>query len=199
MPSCVAIIALVITTENNDVAFEYDVKFYRGPEEEFDFPNLRDGASMWCAERPQALEVAQAFNRWALKSRSPLAATEMPVSPNDHKKRGWRVWIMANSDGPDALRVDPLPVWAELRVEQTGQEPAGGWAKTTEFYQDYVAWAASRGLKKTFMPPANTFTQRLKSIIDAQFKRRAEGMIIIGATLKKTDLEAANGIDPEPL
>lgn len=181
------------------MAFEYDVKFYRGPEHEFDFPGLRDGASMWCAGKEQAASVALAFNGWAFRQRSPLIASALPVSPSDPKPKGWRVWIAVNESGPDAYGIDAVKEWAALRIATTGQEPAEGWPRTAELYRDFTAWAKARGLSASFLPPINTFTQRAKTHIAAKFVRRADGMHVIGAALKKTDMEAANGIDREPL
>ncbi len=183
------------------MTFEYGVEFHRSLSDAYDFPNLREGASMLCHRKEQAKEIVDAFNAWAFSNRSPYAAsTYYPLAVSEGKPaKGWRVWIVINEQGADALKVDPVAPWVEARVQKTMARPAKGWMITAEFYRDFYSWCKSRGLSDNSIPPANTFTQRFKKEADAEFRRRAIGMTVIGATLKKTDLEAANGIDPDPL
>lgn len=180
--------------------FEYDQKFYSSVAEEFGFASLADGASLFCEAQDDARTIAAEFNYWAFCKRSPLIASARKTSISDtKKKKGFRVWILTNRDGPDAYDVDALKAWASERVEKRRETPAEGWPKTSDLYRDFIAWAAYRKLSRALLPPVNTFSRNIRQHIDADFRRRAEGMIVIGAALKKTDMEAANGIDPEPL
>lgn len=167
--------------------FEYSVKPFTSIEDQYEFPCLGAGASLWCAKREQAAAVASAYNRWSFKVRGPLYAAVEPVALNDPKPSGYRVWIKQNDIGIEALGIDPVTTWFEERVEPY---PFPGRVsdcpRTGELYQDFKSWASRAGFNDKWLPPASTFSQRLKASQYVDLRRRSEGMFVIGARLKPT-------------
>lgn len=168
------------------MGFEYTVKYSPRLEDEYEFAGLREGASLWCETRDKAGKIALAFHEWAFANNSDLIAETLPVSSTDPKPRGWRVWIIQNEHGPTAYMVDPLIMWTRERIAEASTEPASGWHRTSELYADFIAWAVSKGLNKAYLPTATTFTNRMKAMLtDADFRRRSEGMVVVGVRLKE--------------
>lgn len=78
------------------------------------------------------------------------------------------------------LLLDPLNEWFEVRVVPVEQEPSGGWYRTGKLYEDFKAWAIENGYSDRFLPPVNTFSQRLKALPHVELRRRSTGMIAMG-------------------
>ena len=91
------------------------------------------------------------------------------------------------------LLLDPLNEWFDIRVEPAAMEPAGGWLRTARLFEDFRKWAIDQGYRENFLPPVNTFSQRLKSMPDVRLARLATGMIAQGVTLKESAMNATAG------
>lgn len=89
------------------------------------------------------------------------------------------------------LLLDPLNEWFAIRVEPTATEPPGGWLRTARLFEDFRKWAIDQGYRESFLPPVNTFSQRLKSMPDVRLVRLANGMVAQGVTLKDSTYAAA--------
>lgn len=82
------------------------------------------------------------------------------------------------------LLLDPLNEWFDIRVVPSPHEPQGGWLRTSRLFEDFKTWAVDQGYKESFLPPVNTFSQRLKSMPNIQLKRFSSGMVAQGVTLQ---------------
>lgn len=92
------------------------------------------------------------------------------------------------------LRMDPLNEWFEENMVPVGYEPMGGWKKTSELFKHFKAWAVEQGHSEKFLPPVNTFSQRLKVMPGVVLKKRAAGMYATGVMLSEGGVGA--GADP---
>lgn len=81
------------------------------------------------------------------------------------------------------LMLDPVHEWFDARVIVTGREPPQGWPGTGKLYADFKSWARDEGHADRFLPPVNTFSQRLKSFPGVQISRRSSGSVAVGVTL----------------
>lgn len=81
------------------------------------------------------------------------------------------------------LLLDPVNEWFESRVRATLAEPVGGWPTTGKLFLDFKAWAIEQGHSERFLPPVNTFSQRLKAMPGVQVKRRSSGSVASGVML----------------
>ena len=84
------------------------------------------------------------------------------------------------------LLLDPVNEWFEVRITQAEQEPATGWMRTGKAYEDFKTWAIDNGYDQRFLPPVNTFSQRLKTMPNVQLRRRSEGMVLQGVKIKSS-------------
>ena len=82
------------------------------------------------------------------------------------------------------LLLDPLNEWFDIRVVPAPFEPQGGWLRTSRLFEDFKTWAVDQGYKESFLPPVNTFSQRLKSMPNIQLKRLSSGMVAQGVTIQ---------------
>ncbi|MBD9390260.1 hypothetical protein IB237_23960 [Agrobacterium sp. AGB01] len=82
------------------------------------------------------------------------------------------------------LLLDPLNEWFDIRVVPAPFEPQGGWLRTSRLFEDFKTWAVDQGYKESFLPPVNTFSQRLKSMPNIQLKRLSTGMVAQGVTIQ---------------
>lgn len=81
------------------------------------------------------------------------------------------------------LLLDPLNEWYELRVVPAEEEPRDGWMRTGKLYDDFKHWATENGYADRFLPPVNTFSQRLKALPNVELRRRSTGMVAMGVKL----------------
>ncbi|OHV24965.1 hypothetical protein EOS93_25065 [Rhizobium sp. RMa-01] len=81
------------------------------------------------------------------------------------------------------LLLDPLNEWFEIRVTPAASEPVNGWLRTSKLFEDFRKWAVDQGYKESFLPPVNTFSQRLKAMPNVQLKRLNSGMVAQGVTI----------------
>ncbi|MBX5020445.1 CHC2 zinc finger domain-containing protein [Rhizobium lentis] len=81
------------------------------------------------------------------------------------------------------LLLDPLNEWFDIRVVAAANEPHGGWLRTSKLFEDFRKWAIDQGYKESFLPPVNTFSQRLKAMPNVQLKRLNSGMVAQGVTI----------------
>lgn len=83
----------------------------------------------------------------------------------------------------DWLRLDPMVEWFEARFEPAGIEPINGWPRTSDLFKDFKTWAIEQGHAEKFLPPVNTFSQRLKVMPGVTLKKRSHGMLATGVRL----------------
>jgi 5S rRNA maturation endonuclease (ribonuclease M5) len=81
------------------------------------------------------------------------------------------------------LLLDPLNEWFDIRVTPAANEPINGWLRTSKLFEDFRKWAVEQGYKESFLPPVNTFSQRLKAMPNVQLKRLNTGMVAQGVTI----------------
>jgi phage/plasmid-associated DNA primase len=81
------------------------------------------------------------------------------------------------------LMLDPMHEWFDARIVQTESEPYDGWPSTRKLFTDFKAWALEQGHQERFLPPVNTFSQRLKSFPNVQIKRLSRGSVAAGIKL----------------
>lgn len=86
------------------------------------------------------------------------------------------------------LLLDPLNEWFDIRIEPAEAEPSGGWLRTAKLFEDFRKWATDQGYRESFLPPVNTFSQRLKSMPDVRLVRLANGTVAQGVILKESTL-----------
>jgi len=84
------------------------------------------------------------------------------------------------------LMLDPVHEWFDLQIGVTKDEPYGGWPSTGSLYADFKKWAIEQGHHERFLPPVNTFSQRLKAFPGVQIKRLSRGSVAAGIKLKGT-------------
>lgn len=82
------------------------------------------------------------------------------------------------------LLLDPVNEWFESRVQAVEHEPQAGWPGTGKLFLDFKAWAIEQGHSERFLPPVNTFSQRLKAMNGVQVKRRSSGSVAAGIMLR---------------
>ncbi len=118
----------------------------------------------------------------------------LAVSGAQRLKRNGHYTIPASSkEALNAwLLLDPLNEWFDIRIEPAEIEPSGGWLRTAKLFEDFRKWAIDQGYRENFLPPVNTFSQRLKSMPDVRLVRFANGMVAQGVILKEVALAAAN-------
>jgi hypothetical protein len=90
----------------------------------------------------------------------------------------------------DWLRLDPLNEWFEERVERADQPPSEGWHSTSTLYFDFKSWAIDQGHSEKFLPPVNTFSQRLKAMPGIDTKRSGRIRCIAGVVLRSTQVRS---------
>ncbi len=93
------------------------------------------------------------------------------------------------------LLLDPVNEWFDIRVEPAPERPAGGWLRTAKLFEDFRRWAIDQGYRESFLPPVNTFSQRLKSMPNVHLVRLSEGMVAQGVVLKDSAAAAATYAD----
>ena len=80
------------------------------------------------------------------------------------------------------LMLDPVNEWLAGQTVKSDDEPVGGWHTTGKLYAAFKAWALDEGHSERFLPPVNTFSQRLKAS-GVQISRRSTGSIAVGVRL----------------
>lgn len=87
----------------------------------------------------------------------------------------------------DALRswllLDPLNEWFEARTATAEAEPYNGWPTIKALFDDFKKWALEQGHAERFLPPINTFSQRLKAFPNVQIRRSSKGSFTFGLKL----------------
>ncbi|MGZ2448265.1 5S rRNA maturation endonuclease (ribonuclease M5) [Rhizobium ruizarguesonis] len=83
------------------------------------------------------------------------------------------------------LLLDPLNEWFDIRIVPTVNEPASGWLRTSRLFDDFKKWAVDQGYKESFLPPVNTFSQRLKAMPNIQLKRLNTGTVARGVMISE--------------
>lgn len=108
------------------------------------------------------------------------------------KRNGSYTMPESSKDALNAwLLLDPLNEWFDIRIEPAETEPAGGWLRTARLFEDFRKWAIDQGYRESFLPPVNTFSQRLKTMPDIHLKRLSLGMVAEGVVLKEAALAGA--------
>jgi hypothetical protein len=87
------------------------------------------------------------------------------------------------------LRLEPVNEWFEERVVLTTNSPVGGWLRTSELFESFRSWALDAGHSERFLPPVNTFGQRLKLLPGVETRRSATGSLAIGIALRDVSVE----------
>lgn len=82
------------------------------------------------------------------------------------------------------LLLDPLNEWFDARIIATESEPHGGWPATGKLFADFKQWALEQGHVDRFLPPINTFSQRLKAFPNVQIKRLSRGSVAAGIKIE---------------
>jgi hypothetical protein len=82
------------------------------------------------------------------------------------------------------LMLDPINEWFNVRIIAADSEPYDGWPSTSRLFADFKAWALEHGYADRFLPPVNTFSQRLKAFPGVQIKRLSRGSIAAGVKLE---------------
>jgi hypothetical protein len=80
------------------------------------------------------------------------------------------------------LMLDPVNEWLAGQTVKADNEPTGGWYTTGKLYAAFKGWALDEGHNERFLPPVNTFSQRLKAS-GIQISRRSTGSVAIGIKL----------------
>ena len=80
------------------------------------------------------------------------------------------------------LMLDPVNEWMAGQTVKADHEPAGGWLTTGKLYANFKSWALDEGHSERFLPPVNTFSQRLKAS-GVQISRRSNGSVAVGIRL----------------
>lgn len=80
------------------------------------------------------------------------------------------------------LMLDPVNEWLAGQTVNADNEPAGGWHTTGKLYAAFKGWALDEGHSERFLPPVNTFSQRLKAS-GVQISRRSTGSVAVGIRL----------------
>jgi phage/plasmid-associated DNA primase len=83
------------------------------------------------------------------------------------------------------LMLDPVQEWLTLQTVKVEEEPPTGWSATSKLYSAFRAWAMEEGHNERFLPPVNTFSQRLKAS-GVQIVRRSTGSVAVGISHKMT-------------
>ncbi|QND53435.1 hypothetical protein HB779_17235 [Phyllobacterium sp. 628] len=81
------------------------------------------------------------------------------------------------------LLLDPVNEWFEAHIAPCKDEPYDGWMRTGELFNDFKKWALEQGHSERFLPPVNTFSQRLKAMPNVIVKRTAKGSVAVGIKL----------------
>lgn len=81
------------------------------------------------------------------------------------------------------LMLDPMHEWFDARIVAADTEPYGGWPSTGRLFADFKQWAINEGHSERFLPPVNTFSQRLKAFPNVQIKRLSRGSVAAGIKL----------------
>ncbi|MGM4915888.1 DUF5906 domain-containing protein [Tardiphaga sp. 813_E8_N1_3] len=81
------------------------------------------------------------------------------------------------------LMLDPVQEWLTVQTTKVTDEPAGGWQATGKLYAAFKGWALDEGHNERFLPPVNTFSQRLKAS-GIQIVRRSSGSVAVGVCHK---------------
>lgn len=71
--------------------------------------------------------------------------------------------------------LDPVNEWFNARITKTESEPHEGWPSTGKLFSDFKEWAIEQGHVERFLPPVNTFSQRLKAFPGVHIKRLSRG------------------------
>lgn len=81
------------------------------------------------------------------------------------------------------LMLDPVNEWFQARITATDNEPHDGWPATGKLFSDFKKWALEQGHAERFLPPVNTFSQRLKAFPGVHIKRMSRGSVAVGVWL----------------
>ncbi|MGB3271340.1 MAG: DUF5906 domain-containing protein [Xanthobacteraceae bacterium] len=85
------------------------------------------------------------------------------------------------------LMLDPMHEWFEARIVTADTEPYDGWPSTGRLFSDFKQWAIDEGHSERFLPPVNTFSQRLKTFPGVQIKRLSRGSVAAGVRLNGSE------------
>lgn len=85
------------------------------------------------------------------------------------------------------LMLDPMHEWFNARIVATDTEPYGSWPSTGRLFADFKQWAIDEGHSERFLPPVNTFSQRLKTFPGVQIKRLSRGSVAAGVRLNGSE------------
>lgn len=120
-----------------------------------------------------------------IKSQELDLLLEFAVAGAQRLKRNGGYTIPSSSSAAleDWLLLDPVNEWFDQRVIVVHSEPPGGWKKTRDLYDDFKKWAVDNGHADRFLPPVNTFSQRIKTLPNVQLRRHAGGRIAMGIAL----------------
>lgn len=99
------------------------------------------------------------------------------------RQGGYTVPASSKTALQEWLLLDPVNEWFDIRIVAAKEEPSGGWWRTGKLYEDFKQWAIDNGYSAQFLPPVNTFSQRLKAMPNIELKRRAEGMVAMGVKI----------------
>lgn len=99
------------------------------------------------------------------------------------KQGGYTIPSSSRDALQEWLLLDPLNEWFEVRVVPSNEEPPSGWVRTGKLYEDFKQWATENGYSDRFLPPVNTFSQRLKALPNVELRRRSTGTIVMGVKI----------------
>ena len=100
------------------------------------------------------------------------------------KNRGYTIPPSSAEALAGWLRLDPMNEWFEERIVPCSAEPVGGWLRTSDLFKNFKAWALEQGHAERFLPPVNTFSQRLRVLPGILLKVRSYGTMATGVTLR---------------
>ncbi len=98
------------------------------------------------------------------------------------KQGGYTIPSSSKNALQEWLLLDPLNEWFEIKMMKA--DDGGPGIRTAKAYEDFKAWSLEQGYDARFLPPVNTFSQRLKSMPDVVLKRKAEGTVLMGVKMK---------------
>lgn len=71
----------------------------------------------------------------------------------------------------DWLLLDPVNEWFAERIVSATEKPSNGWPRSIDLYEDFKLWARDNGHSERYLPPVNTFGQRLKAMPGVELRR----------------------------
>lgn len=84
------------------------------------------------------------------------------------------------------LQLDPVQAWFSEEVVHLGDEPFDGWSRTSDLFKAFKMWAIDNGHSERFLPPVNTFSQRLRAMPGVRIKHLGRGNVAAGIGLRKS-------------